>query len=102
MKTPEELASEEKVSSERMRIELETVIESLMEKADANKQISSKGGRISISKKYNPEDWAIVTDLFKRKKWQAACVAVEESCWSMTSKSEYTYTKYFIELTPLP
>ena len=103
MKTPHQVRDyEQKIQkknvqkqSRKMWSELEQVIQSAFER----QEITSQGGKFELGY-FNREDFPLIQEYCQRYGWNVSYKPVEDSSWSMTSKSEAYFTRHVFYLEP--
>ncbi len=107
MKTPKELQQVEQKKKERNKDEylaevsiLETVLSHAVDIAVEEGSLTAQGGSFQLTvfeTKYLKE----TLNYLKRHGWDAQYTPQEQSCFSMTTKSEGSYTTHTFSLKPL-
>lgn len=111
MKRPEELKAHEVAEQERQRAreeesKRETVngLARSFEDAVRDGAISSTGGRLELSGFTRPgksieKVFAIAKDYLDKLGWECRYETQEDSDFSLTTRSSYTYTRHFLVLS---
>lgn len=107
MKTPEELANEEKIAKakrDKVRVkEITTIIDETMEIAMDGGKVNSKGGKIQypVGKFFRDYEVGIVEEHLNKYHWTCTYDPKEDKV-KQTTGGEKAYTQHFFNIKPLP